>query len=237
MRIYICDDNLGDINLLTGYINKFALSKSCEFNIKTFISSEELFKAFNDTDHPNIIFLDIYIDDILGIDIAKKLYSLGYTGIIIFTTTSLDFALESYKINADGYLCKPFSYDEFSSIFSKVFTRIEHILKTTTFISNRIELTVYLKDIIYIESGNHCSLVHAKNKILKTSKNISTFYDELCANKEFMRCHQSYIINLNHASSFNGNTIIMDNNDEVLVSIRDNTKIKKQFADFFWSQT
>lgn len=61
MKIYICDDNLGDINLLTGYINKFALSKSCEFNIKTFISSEELFKAFNDTDHPNIIFLDIYI--------------------------------------------------------------------------------------------------------------------------------------------------------------------------------
>ena len=72
---------------------------------------------------------------------------------------------------------------------------------------------------------------------MRHTKNISTFYDELCANKEFMRCHQSYIINLNHASSFNGNTIIMDNNDEVLVSIRDNTKIKKQFADFFWSQT
>ncbi len=170
-------------------------------------------------------------------DTARKLRESGFAGHIILTTTSRDHAVESYNIDADGYLVKPFSYEDFSRSFEKVMKKLRSSFKSILIKSDRIEFRIFLNDIDYIESGDHCSFIHARGDTVKTSKVISQFEAELADEPCFLRCHQSCIVNLNKVKKTDDEYVYLKNGKRLLISIRDKQWVRKTVADFYWAQT
>lgn len=236
MKIAICDDLSGERKIIREFLTRYEQEHNFEYMPYEYDSAESLIAGLS-KEPADLIFLDIYMVGMTGMDAAKKLLAVGYGGHIIFITTSRDHAVDSYSIDADGYIVKPFSYEEFARRFDKVAKKWLNSFKSIAVKSDRLEFQIFLKDIEYIESGDHCSYIYAKGEPVRTTKLISQFDEELVGEPCFLRCHQSCIVNLNRVKKSDEEFIYLKSGKKLLMAIRHRQGIRKIIADYYWMQT
>lgn len=186
-------------------------------------SAVEALQKINST-KIDLIFLDIQMPDLTGIELARVLDKSGNTSRIIFTTAYNHFALEGYKVDALDYLLKPFNYEEFLRAATKGRNYYElknqALSPTTTsateeYIFLKVEyqmVKVSLKSILFIEGLKDYVKVHIENEqrqilTLTSLKNL----EERLPHHQFMRVHRSYIVNLDQINAVTRNSIIIHN--------------------------
>ncbi len=170
--------------------------------------------AFLKSNYVDLIFLDINMPGINGMDFIRK---LEYTPFIVFTTAYSDYAIESYNYESVDYLLKPIEFDRFYKAVQKVEKRM---LQNTKGLSGFNKGSFFVKDgyktmrvdsdtILYIKGeGNYLQIVCAENKIM-VRMTYRDIMEKLPAN-QFIRIHLSYIINLNKISKIEDNHIFID---------------------------
>lgn len=162
-----------------------------------------------------LIFLDIHLPKLSGIDFLKTLVDPPK---IILTTAFPNYALESYEFDVVDYLLKPFSFQRFIKAVSKVNDKDAYTNKSEIK-SDRASDEIFLKsghehikinigDIVYIKSDSDYTDVHLKNKKHISSKPLIYWVDRLNEFK-FMRVHKSYIINLDKIEKISGSQIYL----------------------------
>jgi two-component system response regulator LytT len=174
-----------------------------------------------ETEEPQLIFLDINMPDLSGIELARIINGKkeGSVPRIIFTSGYERYALEGYKVEAIGYLLKPIDYEEFITTVYKAKTLIEHGTKMSSaidykendFLFLRVEyelVKVYLKNILYVEGFKDYVKIYVTNnngfiKSLITMKNI----EEKLPSHSFIRVHRSFIVSLDKIDAITTNTI------------------------------
>lgn len=189
--------------------------------------------GFANQNEVDLIFLDIQMPDLSGMELARILDGKTTTKKpkIIFTTAYNQFAVEGYKVDALDYLLKPFSYEEFLKAATKAYQFFENQKKNTTikieterpadYIFLKVEyqlVKVILKDITHIEAYKDYVKVHLKDKpnpLLSLTSMKSM--EDLLPNDTFMRVHRSFIINLDHIDSVSRN-VIQIGNAQIVVS-------------------
>ncbi len=118
MRVAICDDLKTDRQHILKLLDQFSKEENITFEAYEFENGESLETSFKKQSF-DIVFLDIYMTGVKGIDVAKNVKELYPEVIIIFTTTSKEFAIESYALNVEGYIVKPVNYKQFHSTLKK----------------------------------------------------------------------------------------------------------------------
>lgn len=196
MRIAVCEDNELHRDMITCLLNRYATERSIPFVLTSYKSGIHLLYDTGDGASFDIVFLDIYMEDILGIDIARKLRSAGYRGSIVFLTASPDFALESYDVDADGYLLKPLDYARLKTVLDGI---TDGATPCTYQICQRSSvINLLFHEILYIESQNAKCIVHTVSgenyTVYKTLNVIEKELDD----PRFFRCHQSFLVNMDH---------------------------------------
>ncbi|HAZ04830.1 MAG TPA: DNA-binding response regulator [Marinilabiliales bacterium] len=182
-----------------------------------FISLEKVFTNATDalmylqTEKPELVFLDIQMPEIKGIDLARI---IQWKTAIIFTTAYSQYAVESYSLDAIDYLLKPVPFERFLQAVNKA----AHYLQNEKITSSSDErnflfvksgykaVKINFDDIFYIEGLKEYVTIFAKSqKVLKldTLKNL----EQLLPKNHFVRVHKSYIVNLNYVKASFGNTI------------------------------
>jgi two-component system LytT family response regulator len=208
------------------------------------IEAQELLK----TEQVDLLFVDINMPDINGIDFVRGLTD---PPLVIFTTAYSEYALEGFRLNAVDYLLKPFSFDDFSRAAEKACSlrelhrmRDERAASVSTiesideasdnndYISIKSDYKVNLvryNDIIYIESVGEYIRLHLKDGSKLTTlfrlKNMETELPQ----KNFMRVHRSYIVNIDYVSSFARGKIYLSNGDYVPISINYRDTFREHF--------
>lgn len=120
MNIAICDDNLLDRELIVDLLECYFFNKSISYSIDQYENGDNLIYEIEDGHPYDIIILDIFMGKLLGIEVAKNLRKLKFNGEIIFLTASSDFAVDSYDVNAGGYILKPISYNKLKKVIDKI---------------------------------------------------------------------------------------------------------------------
>lgn len=181
----------------------------------------------------DLIFLDINMPDISGMDFIK---SLNNPPKVIFTTAYSEYAVEGFKVDAIDYLLKPFGYADFLKAAEKAKKRIlpksqeaAEIKSDEQFLFIKSEhkiLRINLADIKYIESMREYLRIHIENQspvmTLMSMKKMEGFLSE----KSFMRVHRSFIVNLNKITTIERHRIIFD--QKVFIPVSDQYKAKFQ---------
>lgn len=235
MQIVICDDLAEERQIVCEYIHECANELALDYVITEFESAEGLIAAAKTGKvRPDILFMDIYMDGMTGMDAVKLLKKEGFRGAVIFTTTSQSHAVESYDILADGYLVKPYSRDKFRSNFQRGVQGYTESFKTISFPCNRLEFQVFLKDLEYVEVSNRSCLIHAKGKTLSTTKPLAEFAKELAQEEYFLQCHRSCIVNLHFVAKVEEDHILMKSGAKAPLAIRDRAAVKKAATDYFF---
>jgi DNA-binding LytR/AlgR family response regulator len=173
----------------------------------------------------DLIFLDIQMPNLNGIELARVLDSRGPNKPrIIFTTAYNQFALEGYKVDALDYLLKPFNYEEFLHAANKALTYVELLLRSNTaapavdeqriedeYLFLKIEyqlVRIALKDILYMEGLKDYVKIYLQNteKPLLSLTSLKALEEKLPA-KRFMRVHRSFIVSLDKINSITRNAL------------------------------
>lgn len=214
-RIVICEDDDLQRHNLKNYISKTLSEISSELKIYTFNSGEELLKS--DLENIDIYFLDIQMNELTGMDVAKIIRSTNDNCEIIFITSHIGYIQEGYKVRAYRYLLKPIFYED---LRKNLFSCITDVIKRKDnflVIENKGSIeNIDIKDITYIEVIKSNIIIHTKNKSYNTKGRMKTLEKDLLMH-DFFRCHKSYLINMKHIQ-FIKKDIVNINNEEIPVS-------------------
>ncbi len=178
----------------------------------------------------DIMFLDIEMPDITGIEFLKLLNKPPYT---ILTTAYSEYALESYELNVVDYLLKPIRFDRFFKATTKVLELLKEndteentkqIKESDNYIfvkSDYKAVKIHFRDIVFVESMQKYVKFHLTDKKVTTLMSLSSLVDIL-PSAEFFRCQKSFIVNLTKIEGIDGNQLIMSS--EVKIPISKNLK-------------
>ena len=244
LKCIAVDDEPLALQIIVSYIEQTpSLSLVGQFS-----NAIEALKAIHEQDI-DLIFLDIRMPDINGIELAKIVEQYRVKGNlrIIFTTAFDQYALDGYKVDALDYLLKPFSFVDFSKSVAKALGYFElirnpeqEVQKFNPPIPETEVAYIYLKfeyqlvriavdDIIYIESMKDYVKVFrlSEDKPLLSLTSMKSLEEKLPENK-FMRIHRSYIVSLNKIKSATKNSVQID---KITIAVTD--QYKDNFMKFF----
>jgi len=176
------------------------------------------------TNQIDLIFVDIDMPDLNGMDFVKSLKDKPY---IIFTTAYTEYAVDGFKVDATDYLLKPVGYTEFLKAVNKVKNMVDLKANLSSskaapdhlFVKSEYKLMrIALADIKYVESMHEYVRIHLVNdKPVMTLVSMKSIEEQLPASK-FMRVHRSFIVNLDRIKVVERNRIVFDNSVYIPVS-------------------
>lgn len=167
----------------------------------------------------DLIFLDIRMPGISGIEFARK---IPETTLVIFTTAFAEFAIDSYEVDAIDYLVKPIKPERFSKAVEKAIfyhemliseernTNVEQVDSSFMFIkSDRRFFKVNFDEILFIEGLKDYVIIQSESQRLITHMNLKTIHEQL-PQSQFIRINRSYIVNKDRINSFTNNDVFID---------------------------
>lgn len=238
MNIAVIDDNTADCEIIVKYLREYIVEHCIDMpvSIMTFESGEKFLRSFVQNVY-DIIFVDYYMNSMSGIDTAHIIRETDRTAIIIFTTVSRDFAIESYKVKASGYLVKPISYKDFNELLSLLDVRR---LKEQQFIevtSGYNTVRIPLKDIAYCNMAGHYVQIHTSSfGICRSRMTFTKLCDLLAPYPEFLTCYRGCIVNMNHISHMDDLTFYMDCGERIYLNRKGHDKILKNYYEFLFDK-
>ena len=219
-KIAICDDDSLQVSHLETQISKYFDEINVHYEIDGYYKGNRLVKAMStQADNYQLIFLDIEMEDINGIETAKLLRNLDKSFVLIYVTSYEQYALESFEVSPFRYLIKPVSTEKLRDVLSDVLVELTAKQKFLFYQVGMEHFQVILDNIVclYSEFGrkSHLELVN-DNSVLFYGK-ISTLEEEL-PQTHFIRVNSGAIINLDYVVSFNRNEVTMINGDCITIS-------------------
>lgn len=214
LNICLCDNDENILNYYSKKVTDLLNNNYFTFKLKIFTSGESL--IFELEDSPNkfdIIIIDIIMKGIDGIKTSKILRNYGYEGLIIFLTSSKEFAFDSFKVQPFNYILKNNKNNRFDNILLKAAKEVhKKSRKNIINLSKPQNKIIDLDAIIYMETLNKKVLFH---KLSGEIEEVTCNFKDLTEKVEsygFFRCHKSYIVNINYIKSFNKLECKLNNN-------------------------
>lgn len=218
LLLAVCDDIPIECAEIAKQIENRLKQIKIDFVVKKFFDGQELLHSKESFD---IIFLDIKMPKINGMDLAKKMREQEKQSLIVFTTSASEYVFEAFDVEAFGYLVKPIQHDKLKNTLEKAIKKVQ-ANKNTDFLiilSDRQTKKIFLKDILYIESVGRIAKIHCRTGTLETYEQIGMLEEKLF-DKSFFRCHKCFLINLDYVDTFNKTEIILENGEKIMLAKR-----------------
>lgn len=183
---------------------------------------------------PEILFLDIKMNGMSGMELAEKLKSRGRDVTVIFLTALEEYVYRAFDVEAFHYLLKPVDTVKFYEVLEKAVAIRERIRESARLRGACVEASltvrtkartekVYLSEIVYLEVFNRKVTLHKMQGEIEFYGRLKELEQRL--NADFVRCHRAYVVNLRYVRRYDGTAVTLENGDSVLMA-------KTKYAEF-----
>lgn len=212
MFIGICDDEIKSIEATMKCCKKIKEELFQEFEYQIFNSGEELLQY---EDNIDILFLDIEMSGINGIDTMKMLEERDNIKNILFVSSHSDYVFDTFSMKTRGFICKPIDYDRFAREVKKIMDKQYNSEVVEISVMGK-QIYIYVKKIVYLLSeGKYVHMVTEKEDYLICGS--LRAWEEKLAKYNFVRIHKSYLVNLKFVSNFKKNVMLTFKNEQLSV--------------------
>lgn len=216
IHITICDDEKSEINYLTLLLQKWMEQSKITARISTFVSAESFLFSYPDNKDCDIILLDIQMDRMNGVELARRLREDNRAVQIIFVTGFPDFMAEGYEVSALHYLMKPIKESKLFETLNKAVKNLNRSEKPLFLTIDGETHRVPLPEIRYIEAQGHYILIKSTVHEYKVKLNLSEIQKSL--NSSFFRCQRSFIVNLAYIKKITRTAVVLNDMTEIPMS-------------------
>lgn len=238
VNIAICDDDASELEKIRETTLAFIDSKQpeVEITLQIFRSGPELLSFINRSAPFDLIVLDILMPYMTGIEVAEQIRKTNGDCKIIFLTSSPEFAVNSYKVNAFYYLLKPFVKQEFLSLLDKALISIQTDESKSVVIKEKSGLTrIPIHMIGYIESVKHTLNFHLRSgETASCYAKMEEFREYLLTDGRFVQCHQSFIVNMSLIAQITGKYFVMQDKTMIPISRTLYPQVKDTYIRYFF---
>lgn len=232
VRIGMCDDNEAELEGLKGLVASYARARGLQFSIDSFQSGEDLLMATGRGAVFDILFLDVYMGLTNGVEIAREIRKSDAECRIIFATNSREHAIDGYGVHAIQYLLKPLTAENVLPALDQAMTSLARTEERYIQLNNKSGYYKFApSEIIYAESDARIVIIHS------LERNPLSFYmrldelENLLADERFLRCHKSFLVNLDYVYAVQGHSLLLETGQEIRFSLGAQ-EIKSLFAAY-----
>ncbi len=236
MNIAVVDDVTEERNNIMRHISE-CLSKTLKnttLNFTEFPSGLDLLEEFK-PGYYQIIFLDIYLDHINGIQVARQLLTLDPKTNIIFYTSSKEHILDGYEVQACGYVLKPIqSNDEY--LKKALFNALGHLgyFKSSLSISTKYgDKSVFYDNIRYLDMSARKLYLHLTNSSIQIYEKYAFLATKLLQDSRFIECYRNIIVNIEYINTPLENDFLMKNGEKIPISRRRKAEVMDRYISYF----
>lgn len=212
LNFVICDDNLNILDKFSKILKGIFIKNNydAEIGLQTDNVNEVL--EYIDDNKTDVLILDINLkSNKSGLDVASAVRQKNKNIYIIFTTAHLEYAMMAYKYKTFDYLAKPVTADRLEETVSRLFDDINGLPKKYIKIDNK-KTIIDESEILYIKRDGMKLIFHTKSRDYESYSSFNKI--ENCLPENFIRCHKSFVVNINNIVNLDpvGNIIYFDNN-------------------------
>ncbi len=228
MKIAICDDNKIELSYIYKVISKAFKNHNVICDFKLYNSANKLL-AENFDLHFDVIFLDLDMPEISGMEVASRLNKLNENTEIVFVTNHDEFVYKAYKFKALGFIRKKYLDNEIDEILDSIIESINLKHQFIVFPNSKIKYNI--NEIIFMQSDDHyidIITTSAKDTIRDSLNNIEKTY----AHYGFIRIHSRYLVSYRYIYSIENSTVILINQQQLPMSRNKVSAVKEMFQFF-----
>ena len=180
-------------------------------------------------------FLDIYMDGMTGMEAARRIRRQSDNCILVFVTTSSDFAVESYDVGASYYLLKPFQPEKLCSILDSFQSR--HLLASRYIevVSDRVPIRVPLRSILYADTFRNAVCLHTDAGPVRSYLTFHKFEEQIRDCPNFLSCYRGCVVNMDRIQEASEEGFLLDNGEVVQIRKRGSSAIRKAYLQYLFA--
>lgn len=230
MKVAICDDDKKNCVRLRRLVQR--QEPDCEVrcfdNCRRFLENEQ---------HFDILLLDIQMEQMGGMEAARKLRARQEDTILIFVTALKEYAPEAFEVSAFHYLIKPVDEEKFCSVFEKACREVRKLEETGAgnlfFRTKARNFTIRKNEITYIESRKRKVEIHTLRESVTVYATMKHMEDLLGEN--FYRSHRGYLVNMAYVEGYSMGAVQMQNGETVFLAREKYAGFVKAYAEYLKS--
>lgn len=214
-RFAVCDDSPADRDYVTGLIQEWSRNAELSLQIDVYPSAESFLFAFAENKAVDVLFLDIEMGELSGMELAKRLRQMGAGLQIVFLTGYMEYIAEGYDVEALHFLIKPVTKKRLEAVLNRAVERLRN-RENALLLSlpdGLVRLPLY--EIRYLEVMKNYVTVHAAERY-----SVKRSLNELTKNldESFYRMHRSYIVNLRFVKRITRTEVVLKDGTELPLS-------------------
>lgn len=233
--IFICDDDLIFAGMLKKRVGSCMDRRQKKYEIRLFTNGMELLEDLEE-DTPEMIFLDIDMPEISGMDLADRIFQSAINTNVIFVTNRDDLVFQAIRYQPFRFIRKEKLDEELEEAVDQLLDKVDRDEKILELQTKDGGVVLSLKEILYIESSKHYLLVHHRKGCCETRGKISD-YETWITDFGFVKTHRSYLVNIRYIKAVRAAGVELDNGEILPVSRDRLQEIKKQHMVFLRSFT
>lgn len=205
-RFAVCDDNPADRDYVVRLIREWNKKAEVMLQIDSYPSAEAFLFAYEESGDADVLFLDIEMGDISGVELAKRLRNAGARLQIVFITGYMEYIGEGYDVEALHYLLKPVTEEKLNEVLDRAMERLktrEHEM-VISLCDGVVRLPLY--EIRYLEVRRNYVTIHAAEEY-SVKRSLNELAEEL--DESFCRIQRSYIVNLRFVKKVTKTEVIL----------------------------
>ena len=220
LKIALCDDSPVELDRIQSFISEYKTKSKDEIYFEAFISPVEFLSKISSGAFFDLVFLDVLMPVINGIDVAKEIFKSNKLTQIIFLTSSREFAADSYSVAALDYIIKPINAESLDRAMSRFFEKYQKIKSDELVIREKSTISrIPLHNLSYVEVLDHHLIYHLSNSYtIRCRQSLSEIEALLIKNGKFIRTSRSFIVNMDYVAKIEPGHILMDDGSSVSVS-------------------
>ena len=215
LKIAVCDDTKEECALIVEYTSAFFTEQGREVHIDIYGNGTQLLESGTQYD---LYLLDVMMPGITGIETAARLGN-GCRA-VVFITSSLEAAVDGYSVNAAGFILKPGERKSCWATMERVVKqRLGEEDACISVVHNRVPLKLKLERIAWFENRLHRVFVKLTDgEVLSVNQKLSELQLVLEPHAQFLRCHQSYLVNLDYVDKLEDSCFYMRDGQMIPIS-------------------
>lgn len=224
LQIAICDDEIKELEHTYGMLERYReQNPELDIALRKFASSYDLLEAINARGRFDIYLLDILMPNVNGIEAGAAIRQKDGAAVLIYLTSSPDYALASYQVEAQGYLLKPFSEQALFQCLKRAVERLdaEDAKRLRVHTEHGIEAIPFCR-LAYMETYNRRLYCHLTDGTTVESMTMRGRFEEiiqpLCGDGRFVQTAAAFIVNMQHVRSVVTKGFVMMDGAEVPIS-------------------
>lgn len=227
-RIAVCDDDNKVLDYVESLVSEFGREEGIDFEIERFDSGEDLCDYMNDDYFPDLVFLDIEMNKLDGVQVGQFIRERkeNYTTQIVYMTSHDQYVKQLFDVNPIGFMDKPLDKDTVRKYLIKAM-KINNISSGVFYYKKKKSiLRMPIRDILFFEGKDREVIMHTRAGIDRFYDSLERIHEEL--NKyDFFYSHKSYLVSYYRVVRFSYNELEMEGGEVVKISERRRKEVQK----------